>query len=531
MRLLCCGRALFDKYFLLNYRHISYLNGVNIMPPRFFRIFLFISFLSLFIGHVCAVTEEEENLMEHMRKYFCPSLQFKKELIEKGFNYLGNLDTLPTSELFKKGIALRNGKVNGLEDVTVERLIFQYICFKNVRIFEENLHLRAMHNQASTIYMLGDELKKLPNAKDYNKQILPIVYQEAWYLFSLVDFAESKNNLKKLRKENLIDFVIGNPELEKKFGKSSCTETLKNVLKQQEEKIIGNLRELQQETNTLAGKMVAKIFEEELRSNLEKTKAEILSEPYHLILERTEEKEPTEKETPDVKPIVFNHETFSDLARLFNQLIVNVKTTPPFSSEEPKPVTVFIGRSISWLSVMQQYLEDQLPKDMQFKHALISGLRREPLSSTEKENYKEYLDSLGFDTLDKSTPLLITDVVETGTSLQRYGEDILKPLYGFTNIQYLAMMFPWQTIDLERARVIYVTDRLARIMFAKHQTNTIYCPFSPLYPSQWSQWEIYTQSFRPHLEALKLKNQLEEWLESSEGREKIAPVIGFANVK
>lgn len=497
------------------------------MSPRFFRIFLFISFLFLFIGHVSAVTEEEENLMEHMRKYFCPSLQFKKELIEKGFNYLGNLDTLPTSELYKKGITLRNGKVNGLEDVTVERLIFQYICFKNVRILEENLHLRAMHNQASTIYMLGDELKKLPNAKDYNKQILPIVYQEAWYLFSLAGFAESKNNLKKLREENLIDFVIENPELEKKFGKTSYTETLKNILKQQEEKIIGNLRrELQEETGALPGKMAAKFFEEDIRSNLEKINAEILSEPYHLTLESS-----GEKEIHDVKPIVFNHETFSDLARLFNQLIVNVKTTPQLLPEEPKPVTVFIGRSISWLSVMQQYLEDQLPKDMQFQHALISGLRREPLSSEEKENYKKYLDSLGFDTLDKSTPLLITDVAETGTSLQRYGEDILKPLYGFTNIQYLAMMFPGQTIDLERARVIYVTDRLAHIMFAKHQTNAIYCPFSPFYPSQWSQWEIYTQVFRPHLEALKLKNQLEEWLESSEGREKIAPVIHFANVK
>lgn len=257
-----------------------------------------------------------------------------------------------------------------------------------------------------------------------------------------------------------------------------------------------------------------------LQDDIEGYKKNLLANtPFHLELEKR-----GADAVPAPQPLSFNNETMCNLADLFAQLTYITSTTKGLSQTDEIPVTVFLGRSTSWLAVMQQNLQGQLSTTHKFIHALVSGLSTEPYTLEQKESYKRYLDTLGFGTFKKDHPILLTDVAETARTLHRFGE-LLKDTYNFSNIQYIAMMKPGETVNLERARVICLTSKLANIMFAKHSEYARFCCFSQLYPSQWKEWEKYVHGFQPHQDALNLKAQLLEWMESDEGKKQLVPLL------
>jgi hypothetical protein len=120
---------------------------------------------------------------------------------------------------------------------------------------------------------------------------------------------------------------------------------------------------------------------------------------------------------------------------------------------------------------------------------------------------------LGLNKIAKKRPVLLVDVAETAQSLQRFGK-IFKQFYDFSDIQFLAIMFSGQTLNLPKCRALYISPLLSSILFAKHEEKARFSIYPQFYHSEWRDWEKYLASFKPSEEALVLKRELLGWIKT-----------------
>ena len=466
---------------------------------RFAVLFALASTLGLSPNlHACCLGEEEQGLVRDFHKLIGFEVKLDNQLVRTGFDHIYSSNGLSEDEIFNKGRQLQTGKVKRLEKPSVEKLFLQWLCFKSVRTLEDNLYCRALHNLAVTQVDLADSLK--PRASEGIKSsTIPYLYQEAWYLFSLAGFPQSKNNLTQMVEDDQIACVIGNSEVDRKIDTVSTAQLME---------------------------IPRNCFNDHLKGkgeDLERTLEYIMKIPFKLELGKM-----VAENGLAVDPIRFTKETYLDLLRLFGQLINVIGTTPRLRPEQRNhPVTIFMGPSTDWLSIIQEKLAKQLP-GYDFKHVLVSGLSHKKYSDKQLKGFNAYLDSLGFGDIAPNRTLILTDVAEASHSLKYFGR-ILEERYGFTDIQYALMMLYGQTLNFERARVIYSTDRLSTVMCAKYDGKAMFCPFPRLYSTHWSDWEKYLLKYKMPDEAQKIRWKLEEWLEGPESKEGIALITDFAS--
>lgn len=503
---------------------------------NFLKYLIAIGFLTISVETSASFSEILENFQNHLGS----SITLNKELLMKGCSLIEKTNT-DMVERYKLGVSFRKNEVKEFESKTSERLLLQMLCFEGITTDKEDYSLKAMHNLGETFLRLGE---MIPNTQE-TKCLKASFFQDAYYFFSLASFTQSKNNMQTIVNDGKISFIIGNPKFQKpstpptkKMVESSFNKTFKekmddfyssnlpifveNTLTNMEKtkgiKFTPKQKEMLSKTLLFT---VVPTLEKEINQNLPKLQKEILSKPYDLEAEQKRANEITE-----VENISYTPETLNDLTHLYGQLVLTIRKTPKFTPGELKPVTIFLGRSTSWLVEIQKLLNETFTKDLIFKHALVSGLKTQTYTIEQKEGYKGYLDFLDFKKIEKDRPILVVDVAETGNTLKCFGQ-LLNELYGFKNIQSIAMMSYGSTVNLERARVIHLTGTLSKILFAKHSEKARFCLYSQLYPSQWENWEKYVKGFQPHEDALQLKKQVEEWIKSGKYKESLKPILGM----
>ncbi len=211
---------------------------------------------------------------------------------------------------------------------------------------------------------------------------------------------------------------------------------------------------------------------------------------------------------------------------MFNLLaqIYILKIETPLLGEKV-PLIVPIGRSVSWLFEMHELIEPELQTGIEMRHILASGLSKYEPTPDQKEGYKRYLSSKGFDDLD-NREIILLDVCDTGQTL-RAMKDLLPELFPELagRIQSISILYEGTTSSVPCTRVVRMNDPLKGIIFAKHAANRFYNPHPMFFPDEWVNGGP-SEDFKVDPRATLWRKKLKTWTESEHAQRHMQEIMG-----
>lgn len=512
-----------------------------IVATVFKRIFFSILTTLLFLGNVHASSglEKPRSILEIGVR------DIEKMSFLEAFLDLGSLkhEESPQEALYTRLLKVRDGEADDrVEKTDLATYMTLMLFLKDIISPEENLDQRAALNRANTMVALGDR-----SSFDEEKRHF---YHEAYYIYTLLSKIGGQSNIKKTASNNIHKLLKAKkikqrervdleeavmPKAEELTPVvSSVVATQFDDLELMMQPFIDGMPDMMLGVFQKMGIELAPEMRQEILLNIKAKESERNAEL--LKLRKREEEKITDQivesistETPgmyekkmaqikSVPTISLRDIHLEAMAHLLGQVYLSVKQTPLLRGRTP--VVVPVGRSVSWLLEMHKMLNPTLKTGIEFRHILASGLRTLEPTISQKAGYKKYLDSLGFDELEKgNVELIFLDVSESGQtliSIKAFVEELYPGLENHT--QHFAILYGDETTDLPCARVGYMSHILRPVMFAKHSEKQYYCPHPTFYPQDWETPEVLDEFVVPK-GALEWQEIMQDW---ARGKEAVA---------
>lgn len=392
-------------------------------------------------------------------------------------------------ELYTALLNVRDGTV--LKDAQHESLLALVSVLPMITKTYEGLDERAALNLANAKYYLANEFPDSQEAQ--------ILYQESYYLYSLLSRRTSREDIKKASNKNMNKLL--NEEKVRLVTQTQTTqeEVLMPIIEEQVENFTKQLNVIYQGIPN---------YESLIRAEINKFKEEMLKDLLSVNRGIEEEKALQTNPIPDIE-LTETH--LSSLTHILEQVIYFIHTTPLMKNRHP--VLVPVGRSVAWIVKLWEKLplhelNVEIPP---MTHILASGLSKTSPTKNQKLAYKSYLDQLGFGEYGPDHEIFFLDVSETGATFQRI-QVLIEELYPEleNHTQNIALLYNGDTTNLEQTRVCYMEDFLREPMFAKHSEKQYYCPFPTFYPENW---ERGLSDFSVPEGALKFEEIMDKWIE------------------
>lgn len=505
---------------------------INITPKEIFFSFFIILF-SFFEGQTSSVFERSDSVLSIGK-----AEEAKMRLLET-FLDLKSLRSKesPQGALYARLLKVRNGKADHrVKRTDIATYITLMTFFGDIVSPEESLDQRATLNRANALVSLADLA-----SHDMEKRHL---YYEAYYLYTLLSNTADRPNIKEAAHNNAqkllkTEKIITRARKELKKAVMPKSEELIPLVNSAVKSQLDDIEAMRQPLLDTVLELVLGGLQEKGIKLTEEMRSEIRlgmqeesqkEDPDLLKLRKREEKDLAnqvisaigsrtpgmrEKEIALTKPvpmIMLKDSHLEAMTHLLGQVYLTVKRTPLLRGR--MPVVIPVGRSVSWLVKLHEMLEPTCKIDIEFRHILASGLQNLEPTTPQKLGYKKYLDSLGFDKLEKdnNVELIFLDVAESGQtlmSIKSFVEELYPGLENHT--QHFAISYGEQTTDLPCARIGYMPHALRPVMFAKHNEKQHYCPHPPFYPHDWENPEMIGEFVVPK-GALEWEEKMQTWV-------------------
>lgn len=429
------------------------------------------------------------------------------------------------------------------KEESLERLWAQEFAFSEVGVGDPALYAKTLYCRGIVKTRLAQHMKNPTVQSQFN--------QEAYYYLSMSGQKKAPLMMQQMVAQNRIAYVIGNPEMLGKFSGPTFKQIAEKVASVQTQFLLRQMCHAmtgkslddrlaavvtqrlpgQADTaRTLAGEL-GSTFRALMREKLTsaETVAELAGEVAGHVTQGTYQRDMENTLAQQVaaraaageaealqtlktaEKLTFRQGLFTHLTQVFCQLKMALMSTTHCPSGI-NPMVIVIGRSPAWLVKYNELLQGPYKIDM--IHVLGTGLRLEEINAEQMASYHQYMRSLGIGALESEQtrrPILLLDVAETGRSLQRMAEILIQGFPGLKDrLQFLAMMYAPSTLNLPKSRVLYISSALSHVLFAKHSELAQMCPFPPLYPSQFSNWEKETTAFQAPAGARRLEAELKD---------------------